>query len=171
MTTAFNISSVINRHLGGKLSKALDPGTVELSIPHHQQENIVTLLSELEQLTIDPDSSAKIIIDEASGTIVMGDNVRISPVAISQGNLTVTITEQANVTQPHSLSHGRTKTTQTSNVAVTDSGKKMQVLDGKSNLHDLVDGLNALGVGPRDLINILQNIKAVGALQADIENR
>ncbi len=171
MTTAFNIASVINRHLGGKLSKALDPGTVELSISSNQQENIVTLLSELEQLTIDPDSSAKIIIDEASGTIVMGDNVRISPVAISQGNLTVTITEQTNVTQPHSLSHGKTKTTQTSSVSVADPGKKMQVLDGKSNLHDLVDGLNALGVGPRDLINILQNIKAVGALQADIENR
>jgi flagellar P-ring protein precursor FlgI len=171
MTTAFNISSAINHHLGGKLSKALDSGTVELLLSNHQQENIVTLLSELEQLTIDPDSSAKIIIDEASGTIVMGDNVRISPVAISQGNLTITITEQANISQPHSLSQGKTKETQVSDVSVSDSGKKMKVLDGKSNLHDLVEGLNSLGVGPRDLINILQNIKAVGALQADIENR
>ncbi len=172
ITTALNISNTINKYFNEQITTALDPGTVELTVSEEQSKNIISLLAQIEQLKIDTDSSAKIIIDEASGTIVMGDNVRISPVAISQGNLIVTVSENLAVSQAQPFTpHGLTVVVPQSQINVNDTGKKMQVLEEKSTLHDLVEGLNALGVGPRDLINILQNIKAAGALQAEIENR
>ncbi|MFN7039101.1 MAG: flagellar basal body P-ring protein FlgI [Alphaproteobacteria bacterium] len=173
ISTALEIANNINAKTGATLAKASDPGTVELSITEYQQDNIVELLANIEQIKIDPDQPAKIIIDEASGTIVMGENVRISPVAIAQGNLTVTITENTDVSQPDALSLGGTTVASASTQITVDeeNGKKMQVLEKGTTLRSLVNGLNALGVGPRDLITILQNIRAAGALQADIETR
>jgi flagellar P-ring protein precursor FlgI len=172
ISTALEIAAAINTHAGGKLSKALDPGTVEIHVPPHEKDNIVGLLAEIEQLVIEPDLAAKIIIDEASGTIVMGDNVRISPVAVAQGNLTVTIDETPAISQPGPLSAGNTVVAAATTITVSEEpGKKMQIIEKNSTLKDLVNGLNALGVGPRDMINILQNIKAAGALQAEIETR
>ena len=128
------------------------------------------LLGEIEQLPVEPDTVARILIDERSGIIVMGENVQISRVAVAQGNLTVRVTETPQVSQPNPLADGRTVEVPRTEIAVDDqSGNRMVALEPGVTLKDLVDGLNALGVGPRDLIGILQAIKAAGALQAEIE--
>jgi flagellar P-ring protein precursor FlgI len=119
---------------------------------------------------VEPDQSARIVIDERSGIIVMGKDVRVSTVAVAQGNLTVTISEQPQVSQPNALSNGATTVVPRTGVRVdTGDGNKLALVREGVTLRELVDGLNALGIGPRDLIAILQAIKAAGALQADIE--
>src|SRR5438067_1481997 len=129
----------------------------------------VSALGDAKQLQVDPDLAAKIIIDERSGIIVMGRDVRVATVAVAQGNLTVTISESPQVSQPNPLSRGRTVVTPRTGVSVTEDGKKFAVVKDGVSLQQLVDGLNGLGSGPRDLIGILQAIKAAGAIQADIE--
>lgn len=174
LTTALGIANKINNSLKNSIAKATDPGTVELSIPANYSGNVVELLAKIEQLSISVDSKAKIIIDEASGTIVMGENVRISPIAIAQGNLTITISENDRVSQPGAFAPetAQTVVTPQSTVSIEENrGMKMTELVSNTSLSDLVKGLNALGVGPRDLITILQNIKAAGAMQAEIEAR
>ena len=111
-----------------------------------------------------------VVVDEASGTIVMGANVRVSTVAIAQGNLTVRVTESADVSQPGALSSGTTVATAKTNVQVDEANdRKLGILKSNVTLRDLVASLNALGVGPRDMISILQSIKAAGALQAELQ--
>jgi flagellar P-ring protein precursor FlgI len=168
-TTAKRIAAAVNDFLGSKTAEPLDPSTVQMSIPPEFKGNVVALLTEIEQLQVEPDLSAKIIIDERSGIIVMGRDVRVATVAVAQGNLTVTISESANVSQPNAASNGRTVVTPTSKVGVTEDGKKFALVKDGVSLQQLVDGLNGLGIGPRDLIGILQAIKAAGAIQADIE--
>ena len=142
---------------------------MQLSIPAEFKGNVVAFLTEIEQLQVDPDLAAKIIIDERSGIIVMGRDVRVATVAVAQGNLTVTISESPQVSQPSQLSRGRAVVTPRSSVSVTEDGKKLAVVKDGVSLQQLVDGLNGLGIGPRDLIGILQAIKAAGAIEADIE--
>jgi flagellar P-ring protein precursor FlgI len=168
-TTAKRIASAINDYIGAATAEPLDPSTVQLSVPKQYEGNVVALLTEIEQLQIEPDLSAKIIIDERSGIIVMGRDVRVSMVAVAQGNLTVTISEAPQVSQPAPLSRGRTTTVPRTRVGVQEDGRKLAVVNEGVSLQQLVDGLNALGIGPRDLISILQAIKASGAIQADIE--
>ena len=122
-------------------------------------------------MTVTPDTKARIIIDEASGTVVMNENVRLDTVAIAQGNLVVTITESFNVSQPGALAEGETVVAAETDVAIDEKTTNLTVVDAGASLNDLVAGLNALGVGPRDLITILQNIKTAGALQAEIITR
>ena len=127
------------------------------------------LLARIEVLRVEPDSPAVVVIDEASGTIVMGANVRISTVAIAQGNLTIRVTETADVSQPGPLSGGQTVVTPRTQVQIDDQAeRRLGILSSNVTLRDLVAGLNALGVGPRDMITILQSIKAAGALQAEL---
>jgi flagellar P-ring protein precursor FlgI len=168
-TTAKRIASAINDYIGTPTAEPLDPSTVQLSVPKQYEGNVVALLTEIEQLQIEPDLSAKIVIDERSGIIVMGRDVRVSMVAVAQGNLTVTISETPQVSQPAPLSRGRTTTVPRTRVGVQEDGRKLAVVNEGVSLQQLVDGLNALGIGPRDLISILQAIKASGAIQADIE--
>ena len=130
---------------------------------------MVALLTEIEQLQIEPDLPAKIVIDERSGIIVMGRDVRVSMVAVAQGNLTVTISETPQVSQPAPFSRGRTVVVPRTRVGVQEDGHKLALVRESVSLQQLVDGLNALGIGPRDMISILQAIKAAGAIQADIE--
>ena len=131
---------------------------------------MVALLTEIEQLQVEPDLAAKVVIDERSGIIVMGRDVRVSTVAVAQGNLTVTISETPQVSQPQPFSRGRDPhVSPRTRVGVQEDGKKLAVVKEGVSLQQLVDGLNALGIGPRDLISILQAIKAAGAIQADIE--
>ena len=130
---------------------------------------MVSLLTEIEQLQIEPDLAAKIVIDERSGIIVMGRDVRVSTVAVAQGNLTVTISETPQVSQPAPFSRGQTRVVPRTKIGVQEDGKKLAVVREGVSLQQLVDGLNALGIGPRDLIAILQAIKAAGAIQAEIE--
>src|ERR1700674_2902289 len=168
-TTAKRIAAAINDYIGTATAEPIDPSTVQLTVPQQYQGNVVALLTEIEQLQIEPDLSAKIVIDERSGIIVMGRDVRVSMVAVAQGNLTVTISEAPQVSQPAPFSRGRTVTAPRSRVGVQEDGRKLALVSEGVSLQQLVDGLNALGIGPRDLISILQAIKAAGAIQADIE--
>ena len=168
-TTAKRIAAAVNDFLGAKSAEPIDPSTVQLSIPPEFKGNVVAFLTEIEQLQVEPDLGAKIIIDERSGIIVMGRDVRVATVAVAQGNLTVSISESPQVSQPNPLSRGRTVVTPRSSVRVTEDGKKLAVMKDGVSLQQLVDGLNGLGIGPRDLIGILQAIKAAGAIEADIE--
>jgi len=168
-TTAKRIASAVNDFIGTPTAEPIDSASVQLTVPKNYQGNVVALLTEIEQLQIEPDLPAKIIIDERSGIIVMGRDVRVSTVAVAQGNLTVTITESPQVSQPAPFSRGRTQVVPRSQVGVQEDGRKLAVVRDGVSLQQLVDGLNALGIGPRDLISILQAIKAAGAIQADIE--
>jgi flagellar P-ring protein FlgI len=170
-TTAKRIAEAINAYLGATVADVSDPSTVHVAIPSNYQNGVVGLLTDIEQLKVDPDQPAKVIIDEQSGVIVMGSDVRISTVAIAQGNLTIKVTETPEVSQPTAFSQGgTTKVVPRTSIQIDDSkGNKMALLSQGVSLQKLVDGLNALGVGPRDIISILQAIKAAGALQADIE--
>eukprot|EP01031_Cornospumella_fuschlensis_P006396 gene6396-7948_t len=130
----------------------------------------MAFITQIEQLRVTPDQVARVIIEEASGTIVMGEQVRVSTVAIAQGNLTIRITETPQVSQPNALANGETVVVPRTQIEVDDQGeRRMGVLRGGVTLSELVRGLNSLGVGPRDLITILQSIKAAGALQAELE--
>ena len=169
-TTSKRIASAINDFMGSDTAEPTDPATVTIQIPAKYNGNMIRLITEIEQLKVEPDQTARVVVDERSGIIVMGRDVRVSTVAIAQGNLTVTITEQPQVSQPAPLSNGRTAVVPRTGVKVdTGDGNKLALVKEGVTLRDLVDGLNALGVGPRDLISILQAIKAAGALQADIE--
>jgi flagellar P-ring protein FlgI len=168
-TTAKRIAAAINDFLGTKSAEPLDPSTVQLSIPPEFKGNAVAFVTEIEQLQVEPDLAAKIVIDERSGIIVMGRDVRVATVAVAQGNLTVSISESPQVSQPNPLSRGRTTVTPNSKIGVTEDGKKLALVKDGVSLQQLVDGLNGLGIGPRDLIGILQAIKAAGAIEADIE--
>eukprot|EP01037_Dinobryon_pediforme_P020414 gene20415-21031_t len=169
-TTARRIAVAVNDLLGTPVAEPTDPATVRLTIPQRFNGNIVDLITDIEQLAVDVDLPAKVVVDDASGIIVMGQDVRVSTVAIAQGNLTVTVSERPEVSQPNPLSNGQTTTTPRTQITVDEQSKnKLAVLKNSVSLRELVDGLNALGVGPRDLITILQAIKASGALQAEIE--
>lgn len=170
-TTARRIAQAINAFLGTDSAKASDLTTVAISVPAAYNNNVVNLLTDIEQLRIQPDQVARIVIDETSGTIVMGENVRISTVAIAQGALTIRITETPQVSQPGPFSTaGTTETVDRTDIQVDEqSDRRLGVLNQGVTLQELVNGLNSLGIGPRDMITILQAVKAAGALQADIE--
>ncbi|WP_267356370.1 MULTISPECIES: flagellar basal body P-ring protein FlgI [unclassified Methylobacterium] len=169
-TTSKRIAAAINDFMGADTAEPTDPATVTIQIPARYNGNMIRLITEVEQLKVEPDQTARVIVDERSGIIVMGRDVHVSTVAIAQGNLTITITEQPQVSQPAPLSNGRTTVVPRTGVKVdTGEGNKLALVKEGVSLRELVDGLNALGVGPRDLISILQAIKAAGALQAEIE--
>ena len=170
LTTATRIAGAVNSYLGSKIALASDPSNVVLAMPANYPGGVMGLLTDIEQVKVDPDQPAKVIIDENSGVIVMGADVRISTVAIAQGNLTIKVQETPQVSQPAPFSNtGETVEVPRTSIQIDDSkGNKMTVLHPGVSLQSVVDGLNALGVGPRDIISILQAIKAAGALQADI---
>ncbi len=169
LTTARRVAVAVNAALGGGIAAVKDPRTVALNL---LGQDAVDTLSRIEDLRVEPDSPAVVVIDEASGTIVMGANVRISTVAIAQGNLTIRVTETPQVSQPAPLSNGTTAVVPRTSVQVDDSSdKRLGIIRGSATLRDLVASLNSLGVGPRDMISILQSIKAAGALQADLQVR
>lgn len=167
LTTARRMADAINGALGAGTATATDPRSVMLALGGR---DVIEALARIEVLRVEPDSPAVVVIDEASGTIVMGANVRISTVAIAQGNLTIRVTETAEVSQPGPLSGGTTVVTPKTNIQIDDANdKKLGILRSNVTLRDLVASLNALGVGPRDMISILQSIKAAGALQAELQ--
>ncbi len=172
LTTARRIAQAINARLGEPAARAIDPGTVHLIVPQRYERDVASLLTDIEQLRVEPDQRARVVIDEHSGIIVMGQNVRVDTVAIAQGNLTIRITETPQVSQPGAFAPegAQTVTVARTGVEIDEGeGNRLTVLSSSVSLHELVEGLNALGIGPRDMITILQTIKAAGALQADIE--
>ncbi|MBP2292090.1 flagellar basal body P-ring protein FlgI [Azospirillum rugosum] len=169
-TTAQRVATAINMQLRGNRAQATDPSSVLLTVPEARRGDIVGLITEIEQLRITPDQVARVVVDEKSGVIVMGENVRISTVAIAQGNLTIRVTETPQVSQPGPFSQGQTAVVPRTDIQVDDqSNNRLGVMNAGVTLQELVQSLNALGVGPRDMIAILQSIKAAGALQAEIE--
>ncbi len=170
-TTARRIAQAVNAFLGTDAARPSDLTTVRLDVPDNYEGNVVNLITDIEQLRIEPDQLARVIIDEQSGIIVMGENVRISTVAIAQGNLTIRITEAEQVSQPGPFAEvGETTTVDRTDIQIDEGAdQRLTVVEGGVTLQDLVNGLNALGIGPRDMISILQAIKAAGALQAEIE--
>ena len=169
LTTARRIALAVNDFIGAPTAVPEDPATVRLTLPRGFNGNIVDLLTDIEQLIVQTDQPAKIVIDENSGIIVMGKDVRVSAVAVAQSNLTVTIAESPQVVQPNPLSLGQTAVEPNTNLNVNQSDTALQMVPESVTLQQLVDGLNALGISPRDLIAILQAIKVTGALQAEIE--
>jgi flagellar P-ring protein precursor FlgI len=170
-TTSKRISARINGFTKEQTAFPKDPSTVSLRVPQSYAGRAMEFITQIEQLTVQPDQAAKVVIDEQNGIIVMGEKVRISTVAISHGNLTIKITETPQVSQPNPFSNtGTTTTVDRTGISINENAdKKMTVLKPHVTLQSLVEGLNALGVGPRDMITILQNIKKAGALQADLE--
>ncbi|MFM2044136.1 MAG: flagellar P-ring protein FlgI [Pseudomonadota bacterium] len=170
-TTAKRITEAINSVFGGQTARATDPSSVLIDVPLPRRADLVGFIRDVEQLRVTPDQPARVVIDEASGVIVMGENVRISTVAVAQGNLTIRVVETPQVSQPGPLSEGgQTVVVPRTDIQVDDSAdNKLTILPAGISLQELVQNLNALGVGPRDMISILQSIKAAGALQAEIE--
>jgi flagellar P-ring protein precursor FlgI len=168
-TTAFHIAGAINQRIAGA-AEVLDPGTVQLTPPPGFNGSVIDLVARVEELSVEVDQPARIVINEASGTVVMGSDVRISPVAIAQGGLTISVSESPVASQPAPFSGGTTTVLPRTRIDVDDGeGRGLGVLNSGSSLISLVSGLNAFGVSPRDLITVLQALKTAGALQADIE--
>lgn len=160
ISTARSIETAVNSSLRDTYAFATDPGTVNLEIPPQYYNNVVELLAEIENIKVYPDTVAKIIIDEATGTLVFGDNVKISRVAIAQGNLVVKVGEEEDFEFNIGLVKEKPK--------VSERGKEIAILKETTKLSELVAGLNALGVKPKDLISIIKSIKQAGALHAEI---
>jgi flagellar P-ring protein precursor FlgI len=168
-TTSQRAVGAINKLLRGNYAISRDGGTITIKLPPGYKERIVPLLASLENLEITPDAVAKVVIDERNGTVVMGANVRLATVAIAHGNLMVTVKEKPQVSQPLPFSRGRTTVVPDTSITVQEGEKRLMVLPEGVSIGQVVQALNAIGVTPRDLIAILQAIKAAGALQAELE--
>ncbi|MBF0396192.1 MAG: flagellar basal body P-ring protein FlgI [Desulfobacterales bacterium] len=168
-TTALRIADVINVALGEGTASALDSGTVNLKVPSKFGAQVAKFIGDVETLEVMPDTVAKVIINEKTGTVVIGENVRISTVAVSHGNLSITVQENPQVSQPQPLGQGQTTVTPQTQISVKEQQNKLVVVNAGSTIGELVRALNAIGVSPRDLVSIFQSIKASGALQAELE--
>jgi flagellar P-ring protein precursor FlgI len=169
LTTARRIAEAINTFLNVEAATMSDPGTVLLTAPAAYADDMTALLADIEQLRIEPDQPARVVIDETTGVIVLGNDVRVNTVAIAQGNLTIRVTETPQVSQPAPFAQaGDTVVVPRTQIEVTEGDNKLAVVESGVNLQELVDGLNSLGISPRDMISILQALKTAGALQAEI---
>jgi len=168
-TTASRVALAINTALFDRIAKTLDAGTIEVVVPQKYIGNVVGLIAIIEGLGVTPDSESKVIINERTGTVIMGDNVRMSTIAIAHGNLSIQIKENRNVSQPLPFSEGRTRVTPDTDLVVQEGQNPLYVVKSGVSIGDVVRALNALGVSPRDLIAIFQALKAAGALQAKLE--
>ncbi len=167
-TTASNIVESINAQFGG-IASAANPGRIDITIPGYYRNNVVGFVASLEELYVTPDNIAKVVVNERTGTIVMGGNISVDDVAITQGGLSITVSKNYNVSQPAPFSPGSTVVTKQSEVDTAEDKANSIVLPATSNISDIVGALNSVGATPRDIISILQAIKAAGALHADLE--
>ena len=167
-TTVSRAVSVINAYLRGPFARALDGRTVHLVVPPAYRGRVVALLAEVGNLEVEPDVPARVVIDERTGTVVIGENVRVSRVAIAHGNLSVEIRETPEVVQPQPLAPGETVVVPRTEVEAKEEKARVVVLEEGASIGELVRALNAVGATPRDLIAVLQAIKAAGALQAEL---
>ena len=167
-TTAARIEQAINNTFGRRVALMLDSGTVQLDVPATRMRSVAHALGRIENIEVEPERKARVVVDQRSGTIVMGEDVRISRVAVSQGNLTLRIQETPLVVQPNPFSEGATVVVPRTNAAIQEEpGIGLAEVREGTSLSEVVAGLNALGVSPRDMIDILKSIKAAGALHAE----
>lgn len=167
-TTAARLAKVVDMQLGGDYATARDSGTVQVNLPPNYRRKHVEFLALVERLEVTPDSAAKVVVNERTGTIIMGQDVRIAPVAVAHGNISVSIRTE-NEAVPAAPFTGADTVTQTNQTLEVNEEKKNLIQVQGANLADVVEGLNRLGTTPRDLITILQAIKKAGALRASIE--
>lgn len=167
-TTASRIGDAINGRFGS-IATARDPGTVVVEVPGDYRGDVVSFVSAIEELPVTPDNIAKVVVNERTGTVVIGSNVTIDEVAVAQGGLSVRISRSNDVSQPPPFSYGTTARTSNTDVTVNEEPAHMITLPATANVGDVVDALNAIGATPRDIISILQAMKAAGALHADLE--
>jgi flagellar P-ring protein precursor FlgI len=163
------MTQTINSALGGSFAQAVDAGTIRVETPPLFENRYIEMIGQIENLQVHPDTIARVIVNERTGTIVMGQHVRISPVAVAHGNLTVQVTETPTASQPLPFSNGQTVVLPDTQINVQEQKAALRMVGGETTIAQLVKGLNAIGVTPRDLISILQTIRAAGALQADLE--
>ncbi|MEZ5684411.1 MAG: flagellar basal body P-ring protein FlgI [Paracoccaceae bacterium] len=167
-TTASKIERAINSEFGSRIASMQDAGTVALDVGGSNMRSPAHLISRIENIMVAPEQRARVVVDQRSGTIVMGQDVRISRVAVSQGNLTLKIEEAPVVVQPNPFAQGETVVVPRSEASITEeAGIKMAEVSEGSSLSEVVAGLNALGVSPRDMIDILKSINSAGALHAE----
>ena len=168
-TNASRVAAAINGAFGEAIARTLDSGSVELSVPNAFAGNIVDFVTRVEGLSIVPDTVAKVVVNGRTGTVVMGEDVRISTIAVAHGNLSIQIKETPQVSQPMPFSEGQTVVTTDAEVLMEEENERLMIVDSGTSIGEVIRALNALGVSPRDLIAIFQAIKAAGALQAELE--
>lgn len=167
-TTAARIEEAINKNFGRRVALMLDSGTVSLNIEGTRMISVAHALGRIENISVEPERKARVIVDQRSGTIVMGEDVRISRVAVSQGNLVLRIQEAPLVVQPNPFAQGETVVIPRTDAAIEEEpGIGLAEIPSGASLSEVIGGLNALGVSPRDMIDILKSIKAAGALHAE----
>jgi flagellar P-ring protein precursor FlgI len=168
-TTVTRMSAAINKEVGMAIAESIDADAVKITVPESLSEDVVKLMARLEMVEVRPDIAARVVLNEKTGTVVMGENVKLSRVAIAHGNLSIQIKERKIVSQPLPLAKGETVVTPESEVAVEEEAEKLLLLEEGASIGEVIKALNAIGVTPRDLIVILQSLRAAGALQADLE--
>jgi flagellar P-ring protein precursor FlgI len=167
-STAHRLADAIAVELGTGSARALDSGTVEVSVPAMYKRALPDLMARVESLRLQVDAPARVVINERTGTVVIGSDVRIGPAAVAHGNLSVRITTRFDVSQPAPFSQGQTAVVPREKVDVSEGAARLVALEEGATLQDVVQALNALGVTPRDIIAIMQALKESGALRADL---
>jgi flagellar P-ring protein precursor FlgI len=166
--SAGRVAKAINMELGANSARVSDPGTIVVEVPEPYRASVSDLIARLEPLLIAVDSTARVVINERTGTVVLGGDVRIGPVAVAHGNLSVRVATDYQVSQPEGLSRGETTVVPQTQVNVNQEDRKLIALEPGTTLADVVRALNTLGVTPRDIIAIMQALKAAGALRAEV---
>ena len=167
-TTAARMAEAINSRLPGASARPMDASTVEFDVPVNYRENLAVMVAEIENLDVQPDAIGKVIINERTGTVVVGENIKLSTVAVAHGNLSVQIREGVTVSQPGPFSMGETVVAPDTTINVEEGADQLLLIERSTTIHDVVKALNAIGVTPRDLIVIFQNINAAGALHGEL---
>jgi len=167
-TTAARVTEAINKELGD-ISRTINPGVIEVSVPANWRSRLVEFVSKVEAVNVQPDLVARVVIDERTGTVVIGRDVKVDTVAVAHGNLSVVIKTELDVSQPYPKAGGETVVTPSTELEVTEGEQRLMLMQEAVTIKDVVTSLNAIGVTPRDLMAILQSIKAAGALRAELK--
>ncbi len=168
-TTATRVAESINTSFPSQIARTSDSGSIEVRVPPEYMDNVVGFVTRIENLSVTPDVVSRVVVNERTGTVVIGENVRISKVAIAHGNLSIQIKESSDVSQPMPFSQGQTVVTPNTNIAVKEEKSPIYLMESGASIGEIVRALNALGVTPRDLISIFQGLQAAGVLQAKLE--
>ena len=169
-TTAMNMAKKINQCLSGNYARATDASTIKVDLPEQSRGNMVPLMAAIENIEITPDNKARVVVDEKTGTVVVGLNVRLTRSAVTHGSLQILIQETAEVSQPLPFAprDAQTVVVPETNISTSEENRKLRMVEG-ATLQELVEGLNVLRATPRDMISILKTLKSAGALHADLE--
>ncbi|MCA9733254.1 MAG: flagellar basal body P-ring protein FlgI [Deferribacteres bacterium] len=167
-TTAVKLATAINTTLNNQIAGAMNAVQVRVAIPVQYQTRVAEFISLIENTEVEPDVPARVVVNERTGTVIVGENVTISPVAIAHGNLRIEVKNSPIVSQPAPFSQGKTTVVPNTQTTVSDTSGKMLAFDASANIKDVARVLNALGVTPRDLVAIFQALKEAGALKAEL---